>query len=191
MEDSNGRTARSGFLVPSLAAKFWDHLLGRQDEPVQTGVSQLNAVDIRDMGNPKGPVKGGAGRSVEDTGDAASLVVLPMNGKESVVSSVCQVIHCVVSRSWCRCVAPWEEDELTVAVESLVEDYSVLSSTHKVADIAILNLREGFRAIICLGAAIARGSSLGPVEVPVPVGISPLADITVVLGRGLSPHAIV
>ena len=81
------------------------------------------------MGNPKGPVKGGASCSVEDAGDAASLgisgslkkvgcfhlsrivteiylVVLPMNGKESVVSSVCQVIHCVVSRSWCRCVAP-------------------------------------------------------------------------------------
>merc|ERR1712156_597178 len=169
MEDSNGRTVRSGFLVPSLAAKFCDHLLGgnlverpsllcggnnllwRQDEPVQTRVPQLNAVDIRDVGNPKGPVKGGTSCSVQDAGDAASLVVLPMNGKDSVVS-----------RSWCRCVAPWEEDELTVAVESLVEDYSVLPSAHKVADIAILNLREGFRAIICLGAAIARGSSLGP-----------------------------
>merc|ERR1712109_166802 len=105
MEDSNGRTVRSGFLVPSLAAKFCDHLLGgnlverpsllrggnnllwRQDEPVQTRVYQLNAVDIRDVGNPKGPVKGGAGCGVED---AASLVVLPMNSKESVVSSVCQ-----------------------------------------------------------------------------------------------------
>merc|ERR1712038_1578647 len=40
-------------------------------------------------------------------------------------------------------------------------------------------------------AGMQRGSSLGPVEVPVPVGISSLADITVVLGRGLSPHAIV
>ena len=30
-------------------------------------------VDIWDMGNPKGPVKGGAGCSVEDAGDAASL----------------------------------------------------------------------------------------------------------------------
>ena len=30
-------------------------------------------VDIRNMGNPKGPVKGGAGGGVEDAGDAASL----------------------------------------------------------------------------------------------------------------------
>ena len=30
-------------------------------------------VDIRDVGNPKGPVKGGAGCGVEDAGDAASL----------------------------------------------------------------------------------------------------------------------
>ena len=86
---------------------------------------------------------------------------------------------------------PWNKDELTVAVEGLVEDDPVLASSHPVSHVASFNLlpqrkyrswmrfhqylnpahlRERFRAIISLAAAVTRGSSLRPVEIPVPVG---------------------
>merc|ERR1712222_270861 len=186
--------------VSSLAAKFGDHLfssnlverpsflsggydlLWGQDEPVEASVSQLNTVHIWDVGNTKSPVEGGARCSVEDTWDAANLIVFPMDCMKSIIASEGKVIHCIVARSRSLSVAPWYKDELAVAVERLVEDDPVLSSFH---------LRERLRTIISLAAAVTRGSSLRPMEIPVPVSVSSLAGVSVVLGCGLSPHSVV
>merc|ERR1712096_450448 len=86
------KNLKSPLAVSLLAAKLSDHLfssnlvecpsllsggyglLWGQDETVEAGVSQLNAVHIWDVGNTKGPVEGGARSSVEDAWDAASLI---------------------------------------------------------------------------------------------------------------------
>ena len=73
-------------------------------------------------------------------------------------------------------ISPWYQDELAVAVESLVEDDPVLASPNPVSDVAsfhlmveqmskmllrvVFHLREWFGTIISLAAAIAGGSSL-------------------------------
>ena len=77
-------------------------------------------------------------------------------------------------------------------MEGLIEDDPVLASSHPVSHVASFNLlemykldvrivlnpaasahlRERLRAVISLAAAVTRGSSLRPVEIPVPVGQS-------------------
>merc|ERR1712158_25165 len=196
-------------LLSSLATKLADHLfssnlverpslfcggydlLWRQDEPVEACVSQLNAVNIRDVCDTKSPVKGGACSSVEDAWDATDLVVFPMDCMKGIVASECKVIHCIIARSWGLSVAPWNKDELTVAVEGLVEDDPVLASCHPVSHVASFNLRERFRAVISLAAAVTRGSSFRPVEIPVPVSISSLTGVPFILGCRLPPHSVV
>ena len=124
---------------PSLFCGGYDLLRG-QDEPVEAGVSQLNAVHIWDVGDTKGPVEGGARCSVEDARDAANLVVFPMDCMKGFIAIECKVIHCIIARSWRLSVAPWNKDELTVAVEGLVEDDPVLASSHPVSHVASFNL---------------------------------------------------
>merc|ERR1711997_356190 len=142
----------SGNLVegPSLFCCGYD-LLGGEDEPVEAGVSQLNAVHVWDVSHTEGPVKGGSCCCVEHAWDAANLVVFPVDRMKSIVASESKIIHRVVARSWSLSVAPWYQDELAVAVEGLVEDDPVVASS---------NLREGFGTIISLAAAVARGSGL-------------------------------
>merc|ERR1719220_3116275 len=164
---------------------------GGRMNAVEAGVSQLNAVNIRDVCDTKSPVQGGARSSVEDAWDATDLVVFAMDCMKGIVASECKVIHCIVARSRGLSVAPWNEDELTVAVESLVEDDPVLPSCYPVSHVASFNLRERFGAIISLAAAVTRGSRLRPVEIPVPVSVSSLTSVSVVLRRRLSPHSVV
>ena len=57
---------------PSLL-RSGDDLLGRQDEPVVAGVSQLHRGGEPDPGLPLRPVNGAAAGHVQQTGDAAGL----------------------------------------------------------------------------------------------------------------------
>ena len=72
-------------------------------------------------------------------------------------------------------ISPWYQDELAVAVESLIEDDPILASPNPVSDVAsfhlmeemskmllceVFHLRERFGTIISLAAAVAGGSGL-------------------------------
>ena len=67
----------------------------------------------------------------------------------------------------------------------------VLVSKDKVPDVPGLDLGEGLGSMICLRAGVWRGSSLGPVVVPVPVGVSSLTGVAGVLSGRLSPHPVI
>lgn len=91
-----------------------DDLAGRQQEAVTPGVPQLDTasmdnirvryiysiftfshgplspVHIGDAGHAEGPVERGAGGCVEDAGDAAGLVILPVHREQSLVTAVSQ-----------------------------------------------------------------------------------------------------
>ena len=59
--------------------------------PVSSGVSQLNAVDIRNASNSQGPVKRCSRSSVENTGDAANLVELAVSVVQSFIATVAKI----------------------------------------------------------------------------------------------------
>ena len=67
----------------------------------------------------------------------------------------------------------------------------VLVSQDEVSDIPGLDLRECLRTVVGLCAGVRGGSSLGPVEVPVPVGVGSLTGVALVLGGRLPPQPVV
>ncbi len=65
-----------------------DDLFRRKEESVNSGVSQLHADRVRDSSDPQSPVHGASGSDVEQTGNAADLVVFPVNGFQSSVGLI-------------------------------------------------------------------------------------------------------
>jgi hypothetical protein len=63
-------------------------LFRRKEESVNSGVSQLHADRVRDSGDAQSPVHGASGSDVEQTGNAADLVVLAVNGFQSSVGLI-------------------------------------------------------------------------------------------------------
>ena len=67
----------------------------------------------------------------------------------------------------------------------------VLVSQDEVSDIPGLDLRECLWTVVGLCAGVRGGSSLGPVEVPVPVGVGSLTGVALVLGGRLPPQPVI
>ena len=65
-----------------------DDLFRRKEESVNSGVSQLHADRVRDSGDAQSPVHGASGSDVEQTGNAADLVVFAVNGFQSSVGLI-------------------------------------------------------------------------------------------------------
>ena len=74
-----------------------DDLGWRQQEAVDSGVSELDAVDVGDARHTQGPVQGGSRGHVEDTRNTSWLVILAVGIKQCVIASIGQVIHGIIA----------------------------------------------------------------------------------------------
>ena len=72
-------------------------------------------VDVGDAGHAEGPVQRGAGGDVEDAGDAASLVILPVHREQGLVTPVSQRGQGVVT---CRVLVYWDRRDIYRVVSS-------------------------------------------------------------------------
>merc|ERR1719422_1093669 len=64
-------------------------------------------------------------------------------------------------------------------------------SEDEVPHIPGLDLTEWFRPLVRLSTTVERGPSLGPVIVPVTVGVSTLTRVTFILSCCLPPHSVI
>ena len=81
----------------------------------------------------------------------------------------------VVVRVGVVVVAVRPQPELGVGVEGVTEDRDGVQGHHEVPDVGHLGLAEGFRPTEGLVAGVVAHAGLGPVEVPVPVGVDSVA----------------
>ena len=115
----------SDWVTRSPIELFWT---AKKKNPMKCKVP----VHVWNVGNTKGPVKGGACCSIEDARDAANLtlenvkieerkrparswdclnlIVFPMDCMESIIASEGKVIHCIVARSRSLSVAPEDRE---------------------------------------------------------------------------------
>ena len=69
----------------------------------------LAPVDVGDAGHAEGPVQRGARGDVEDAGDAAGLVILPVHREQGLVTPVSQRGQGVVT---CRVLVYWDRRDI-------------------------------------------------------------------------------
>merc|ERR1712203_825438 len=169
----------------------WNDLISREKEPVEPGVSQLHAGGEVDA-IAVSPVCRAATCDVQHAGDAAGLVVLPMDGSQSFRTFHGKRVHGVVVIGGFLLESPREKNQLAVAVNRVVEDKLVLPCKEVVPNVDIFNLGEGFWSVIRVGALVIRGAALVPVETPVAVCIDTLTmeNASVIRSR-LPPHPVV
>ena len=92
----------------------------------------LAPVDVGDAGHAEGPVQRGARGDVEDAGDAACLVILPVHREQGLVTPVSQRGQGVVT---CRVLVYWDRRDIYRVVSSGV---SVSVSERQARDIKFL-----------------------------------------------------
>ena len=97
-----------------------------------------------------------------------------MNSGERIWAQHGGVVHLLVVLRRLVGEAPGQQDQLTVAVDGVVEDELVLARQHIVPDVHVLNLGEGLGTVVGVGALVVGGTALIEVESPVPVGINSL-----------------
>ena len=153
----------------------WDDLLSRQEEAVGAGVPELHAGGEEDAGLAMGPVSGAPASNVEHAGNATNLVGLAVHSLQGSLASDSDLQHFVVILREGVGVTPGQQHQLAVAVDAVVEDPVLLPGHDVVADVDILHLRPGLRAVVGVAALVVGAPALVPVVAVVPVGVSSLS----------------
>ena len=160
--------------------------------PVDASISQLHAGGEEYLQFSMSPVSGAATSNVQHTGNTSSLVNqnyatwscehtylihFAMDSLKSITTLLSESEEFLVVIRESVGPAPGEQDQLTVAVDAVVEDPVSLPLQQVVSHMDSLNLRPGLRSMICVTALVIGGTSLIPVESIISVGISSLRKL--------------
>ena len=102
-----------------------------------------------------------------------------MHSIERIVASLGDPVEIVHIVRLIITPAPGQEDELTVAVDVVVELDCILVCGQELSHVLGLDLREGLCTHVGVGAGIVRAASSAPVITKVPVGVSSEAIVPV------------